>query len=251
MSTERDNRTKFRAISDELRQAIISGEYEPGDRLPGENTLMAQYGVARETARKALEVLKHEGLAVSRRGSGIFVTNFKPLRRHGISRLSRQRWGEGRSIWGADTDGRTLSVEDVRVYREEASHNVARVLGLDDGGAVWVRSRVYVLDSKPVMFATSYLPAEIVEGSAITQTDTGAGGTYARLKDLGYEPLRFREEIRARMPLPEESKQLGLSAGVPVIELYRTAYAKADRVVELNEMTLDASSYILEYAFEA
>lgn len=251
MAAQRDGKTESRAISDELRRAILAGEYQPGDRLPGENALMERYGVARETARKALATLKHEGLVVSRRGSGTEVASFKPIRRHGISRLSKEQWGGGRSVWDADTEGRELSLADVQVYQAEANPSVARVLGLDAGAAVWVRSRVFVLDGKPVMLATSYLPAALVDGSPITQVDTGAGGTYARLRDLGFEPQHFREEIRARMPLPEESKQLKLPPGVPVIDLYRTAYAKGDRAVELNEMTLDASSYILEYAFSS
>jgi GntR family transcriptional regulator len=251
MPTENGSKTKFRAISDEIRRAIAAGEYQPGDRLPGENALMEKYGVARETARKALAVLTSEGLAVARRGSGVFVTDFKPLRRNGVARLSKDQWGAGRSIWSADTDGRELSLTDIQVYRDEAPANVSRVLGLDAQDAVWVRHRTYVLDGKPVMVATSYLPANVVDGSAITQVDTGTGGVYARLKDLGFEPIHFREEIRARMPLPEESQQLKLPTGIPVIELYRTAYTKDERAVELNEMTLDASSYILEYAFDS
>lgn len=251
MATQRDGKTDARAIADELRRAILAGEYLPGDTLPGENALIAQYGVARETARKALATLKYEGLAVSRRGSGTVVASFKPIRRHSISRLSKEQWGGGRSIWDADTDGRELSLSDVQVYRTDAPDGIARVLSIETGAPVWVRSRVFVLDGKPVMKATSYLPAEIVDGSPITQENTGAGGTYARLKDLGFEPLNFREEVRARMPLPEEVNQLKLSTGVPVIDLYRTAYAKADRVVEVNEMTLDASSYILEYVFSS
>lgn len=251
MTSERGDGTKFRAISDELRRAILAGEYGPGDRLPGENTLMVEHGVARETARKALDVLKHEGLAVARRGSGVFVTDFKPLRRHGIARLSRQQWGSGRSIWEADTENRTLEVADLLVYRAACPVHVTHVLSLDPDAEVWVRSRVFVLDGKPVMSATSYLPADLVDGSPITEADTGPGGTYARLGDLGYPPVHFREEIRARMPLPDEAERLKLSAGVPVIALYRTAYSADGKAVELNEMTLDAASYILEYAFDA
>ena len=56
------------------------------------------------------------------------------------------------------------------------------------------------LDDKPVLLATSYLPASVVAGSAITREDTGPGGTYARLAELGYKPVHFREEIRSRMP---------------------------------------------------
>lgn len=125
------------------------------------------------------------------------------LVRRGIPRLTREQWGSGRSVWEADLGGRDLVVDHVEVSEGAASENAARVLGLEVGERVWSRSRRFVLDGKPVLLPTSYLPAPLVEGSAITQPDTGPGGIYARLAELGYGPIHFREEIRSRMPLPE------------------------------------------------
>src|SRR5262249_9952787 len=45
-----------------LRARIRSGELAPDQPIPGEPTLMRQYGVARETARKAVRALVAEGL---------------------------------------------------------------------------------------------------------------------------------------------------------------------------------------------
>lgn len=103
----------------------------------------------------------------------------------------------------------------------------------------------------PVLLATSYLPLPLVAGSAITREDTGPGGTYARLAELGHEPVHFREEIRSRMPSPDEVTQLDLAPGTPVILICRTAFTGQGRAVEVNEMTLDAGSYVLEYDFDA
>ncbi|MFI1375118.1 GntR family transcriptional regulator [Streptomyces longwoodensis] len=250
-STGDDRRPKYQRIADSLREAIQSGEYGPGDRLPGENDLIAEHGVARMTARQALGVLKDEGLAESRKGAGVFVRSFRPLRRRGIQRLSQDQWGSGRSIWSADIETRTLTVDQVAVSEEAAPEHVDRVLDLGQGETVCVRRRRFVLDEKPVMFATSYLPTSVVAGSAITQKDTGPGGTYARLAELGYKPVHFREEIRSRMPTRDEAQQLGISAGTPVILICRTAFAGEGRPVEINEMTLDAASYVLEYDFDA
>ncbi|MFB0629219.1 GntR family transcriptional regulator [Streptomyces sp. AB3(2024)] len=241
---------KYQRIADALRAAIQSGEYGPGDRLPGENDLMATYGVARMTARQALGVLRNEGLAEARKGAGVFVRTFKPLRRRGIERLAQGRWGSGHSVWSADTEDRELVVDQVEV-REEAAGRVADALGLSAGSRVWVRSRRFVLDGKPVLFATSYLPSDVVADSAITRADTGPGGTYARLAELGHEPVHFREEIRCRMPSADEAERLALSVGTPVVRIVRTAFAEGGRAVEVNEMTLDSASYVLEYEFEA
>jgi DNA-binding GntR family transcriptional regulator len=51
----------------------ISRHRRPGDRLPGESTLAADYGVSRPTVRKALELLDREGLVYSVPKVGWFV----------------------------------------------------------------------------------------------------------------------------------------------------------------------------------
>ncbi len=57
-------------VSDELRQRIVSGELTEGQRLPPEDELTAQFGVARTTLREALRVLESQGLIAIRRGRG-------------------------------------------------------------------------------------------------------------------------------------------------------------------------------------
>jgi GntR family transcriptional regulator len=242
---------KYRQIANELRAAIRAGAYAPGDRLPGENDLMARYGIARMTARQALGVLITEGVAEARKGSGVYVRDFTPIIREALTRLSHERWAGGASIWSADVNGRDLDITTA-VTETAAPQRIAPLLELGDGERVCVRSRRFVLDGKPVLLSTSYLPASLVAGSAITQEDPGPGGSYARLADLGYAPAHFREDVRARMPQPEESDALDLpSAGTPVVDIVRTAFTDAGRPVEVNEMTLDASAYILRYDFSA
>ncbi|MFD7897624.1 GntR family transcriptional regulator [Streptomyces sp. NPDC059568] len=246
-----DSRPKYQRIADTLREAIGAGEYGPGARLPGENELMAIHGVARMTARQALGVLQSEGIAESRKGAGVFVRSFRPLRRRGIERLSHERWGAGRSVWSTDVEDRTLVVDQVDVAEEPAPERVARLLGIAPGDAVCVRNRRFVLEGKPVLLATSFLPADLVAGSAITREDTGPGGIYARLAELGHRPVHFREEVRSRMPSQDEANRLSLSPGTPVMLICRTAFADEERPVEVNEMTLDSASYVLEYDFDA
>lgn len=56
-----------------LRGQIESGELEPDRPLPSLVTLVQTYGVARETARKAVKVIVAEGLARVVPGRGVFV----------------------------------------------------------------------------------------------------------------------------------------------------------------------------------
>jgi len=56
-----------------LRARIGSGELAPGQPIPGESTLMRQYGVARETARQAVRSLAAEGLVYVVQVRGAYV----------------------------------------------------------------------------------------------------------------------------------------------------------------------------------
>lgn len=240
---------KYRAIASSLREAIQRGDYPPGSRLPGENDLMRDYQVARMTARQAIALLISEGRAVARKGAGVYVREFRPVIRDGITRLAGT-WSDGRSIWSADTEDRNLTVDQVQVAREEPPDRIRILLDLpDDEREAVVRRRRFVLDRKPVLLSISYLPLDIAAGTRIEQPDTGPGGTYARLADAGHAPVRFREDLRARMPEPGEAERLNLPAGTPVVEIARIAYASTGRIVEVNEMIADASSYIFRYDF--
>ena len=57
-----------------LHDRIDRGELNPGDRLPTEPALAAQYGVSRTVVREAVSRLRSQGLLVARQGSGVFVT---------------------------------------------------------------------------------------------------------------------------------------------------------------------------------
>lgn len=245
-----DEQHKFQRIADDLMAAIAAGDYQPGDRLPGENVLARDYGVAVMTARAALRVLRNQGQAEARRGAGVFVQEFRPIRRRGIPRLSRDQWGNGKSIWSADEE-RQLTVDQISIDEVSPPAHVSMKFDLGEGEVVLARSRRYVLDDRPVMLATSYLPLALVAGSPIAQADPGPGGIYARLADLGHAPVRHREEIRGRLPTGLESSALKMAPGRSVLHVIRTAFDAERAVVEVNDMTLDSAAYVLEYEFES
>lgn len=247
----RDAAPVYARIADDLRAAIRAGQYADGDRLPGENVLMERYGVARMTARQALATLRYEGLAVSRKGSGVFVRLFKPIRRHGSTRLARSLWGEGGNIWAAGFEDRAVTVDHIAIDRVKADAELAEQFGVPEGTALLRRSRRYVVDERPVQQATSYLLLELVEGTRITESDTGPGGVFARLAELGQAPAGFSETLTSRMPTPEEVAELELPPGTPVLAVTRLAITEQGRVVDVTRMLLDASCHVLRYDFTA
>lgn len=68
-----ERKSQHARIVRELGVQIVSGEWKPGDKLPAEAVLCAQYKVSRPVLREATRVLVAKGLVKSRQRSGVIV----------------------------------------------------------------------------------------------------------------------------------------------------------------------------------
>ncbi|MFF8486155.1 GntR family transcriptional regulator [Streptomyces antibioticus] len=245
------DRAVFRQIADQLRDAIGKGRFREGEKLPSEAELVDHYGVSRMTVRNSFSVLIGEGLVHAEHGKGVFVRPRPPVRRLASDRFARRHREEGKSAFlvEADAAGGHPQVDSLEVKEEKAGPDVSARLG--SLRRVLARRRRYLLDGRPVEFATSYLPLDIARGTQIAEPNPGPGGIYARLEELGHHLDHFDEEIRARMPTPTEVKTLHLAAGVPVIHLIRTAFDAEGRAVEVCDTVMAADAYVLAYQLPA
>jgi DNA-binding GntR family transcriptional regulator len=60
-------------VADDVEARIAGGELLPNRPIPSENQLVQQYGVARGTARKAIQLLRERGLVMTVTGRGTYV----------------------------------------------------------------------------------------------------------------------------------------------------------------------------------
>ncbi|MFJ2346564.1 GntR family transcriptional regulator [Streptomyces antimycoticus] len=245
------DRAVFRQIADALREAIDKGRFREGDKLPSETELVDHFGVSRMTVRNALSLLQQEGLAVSEHGKGVFVRPRPPVRRLASDRFARRHRDQGKAAFTVEAEaaGSRPEVDSLEVKEERPSQDISARLG--SPRKVLARRRRYLLDGRPVEFATSYLPLDLARNTPIAQPNPGPGGIYARLEEMGHRLDHFDEEIRARMPSPAEVRMLQLASGVPVIHLVRTAFDAEGRAVEVCDTVMAADAYVLAYQLPA
>ncbi|GAB3841128.1 GntR family transcriptional regulator [Micromonospora andamanensis] len=257
-ASDPDKKHSAESFAAELRRRIkerVEG-YEAGAKLPTLREFAAtEEGVARGVAEKAIDRLRAEGLIESRRGAGSYVRAGR-IPRTSPGRLSQKHWSLGLSVQAYDTANPPKAV-DVEVGDVVPPAHVAEALGVPPGEAVLSRYRRYVRGRRAVQLATAYLPTELTRGTRIEHTDTGPGGTFARLDEQGFGPTRFVERVISRAPTPAEingqddREGLGLRReGSLVFEITRYAFA-GDRCVEVSLMVLDAEAYELVYIFPA
>ena len=103
------SRFPYQDVVAELRSSIQAGRLAPGQRLPSENELAERYETSRPTVRRAIALLKAEGLVSTEQGRGAFVRpkphvrlvlsgeNFRRHRRAGVSGFGAQVREQGQS----------------------------------------------------------------------------------------------------------------------------------------------------------
>ncbi|MDT9690571.1 winged helix-turn-helix domain-containing protein [Streptomyces sp. P9(2023)] len=68
----------YKQVARVIRERIKSGELRPKDPIPSESKLVADYGVARDTARQAVALLRSEGWVITLPQRGSFVAAQPP-----------------------------------------------------------------------------------------------------------------------------------------------------------------------------
>lgn len=244
MVTTGDPRPPSRQIADELRLAITSGELAPGERLPSARELANKYGVTHVTGNQALNVLKAEGLVDARPGRGVFVRERQRRRR--VTRDRRVHRDE-RGYYFDPQAKHWVAVVPPVLTRGAVPDHIAPLLKIPAGSEVIIRDRRMGEPDGPVLqLATSYLPAELTRGTQLERPDSGPGGIYDRLEEMGHQ-LHWSETITARMPTPEEVTLLRIAPGVPVLRILRVTLNQHDQPLEVNDTRMAADQFEVSY----
>jgi len=226
---------KYQEIADRLRTRIASGALPPGQRLPSEPDLAAEYDASRNTVRLAIALLINQGLVVSRQGLGTFVVEpAKPFTAL-LSRVHAAPREQHASMSLPVISPAADESEMVRLIVEtgSASPSVAEKLDLAPGDPVVVRRSQYFIAEVPWQLINSYYPSDLAKGTALEQAGEIESGSIALLTKLGYPQQGFVDEIGARMPNAREFDFFKLASGTPVIVVNRTSYT-TDRPIRLT-----------------
>lgn len=236
-------RERYREIADDLRRRIQGGEWLPGDTLPTMADLAVEYGVARGTVTRGIELLEEEGLVKSTQRSGTRVLPGRQRRRlpRGTN-VHRRRPKEGGYSFAATLPGEPSWVHHIEPTREPApiTERAAELLGLEVGTMVFRRRRVTSPAGEvPFTLSESWILPEIVESAPGVREQGPPGGYLDHIEAVGHGPLSWYEITRARMPEREEAKLLGIPMRLPVMEICRVSEsAYTQRPVEVTVMVI-------------
>lgn len=259
MAPPRDDTPRYRQIADELRNRITSGALPAGAPLPTEVELMQQWSVARGTVREAIALLRAEGLITTARHRGSHVRPRWPVRRLGMDRYkteTRQRDEQPAEKatsftkdQGIDWSAYTMDKDFTEVPADPA---LARLLEVAEGEPLLRRHFVFRSHGVPQQISISYLLLAMVGGTPVADPDNEPwpGGNIAQLATLGVNVDQVREQVRTRMPTPDEAKTLGIGDSVPVLTITRTMLAAGRPVEAAVDIVLPGDRVELDYVID-
>ncbi|MFI8889147.1 GntR family transcriptional regulator [Streptomyces paradoxus] len=162
--------------------------------------------------------------------------------------MTPREQGQG-DAWSADAaaQGRRGSQRIVHAGEVPAPGEVARLLGVQDGGPVVVRRRLILLDDEPNELTDTYYPAAIARGTPLAGTAKIRGGAVTLLAELGHVGALVREDVTADLPDAEEQEALRLAATDPVLRLTRITLDREERPLQVDRMVMPAQRQQLRY----
>ena len=191
---------RYREIATDLRGRVETGEFPAGRLLPSEADLSEHYSVSRVTVRRALDVLRDEGMLDSRQGVGWFVAG-DPLRQS----LGRLGTIEGQlAESGVKPERRILEFAFL-----PAEPRVRARLGCDQ--VLRVR-RLNLADGEPFALVTVWCPASLAEHLSLVDVERSP---FYELLDV---PLGgATQTIGAAAAEPSDAAKLAIPPGSPVL----------------------------------
>lgn len=216
-------RPLYLQVKDLLIQRLATGAWRPGEALPSEFGLAAEFKVSQGTVRKALDELAAQNLVVRHQGKGTFVARHTPQRAlfHFFHLVSD---GGARALPGS----RVLNLKTAKADRPEAEH-----LALKPGTAVVRLKRVRLLADEVAIFERIVLPAARFPNFVQRLPADVPNEVYRYYEDVyGITVARAVEKLKAVEATAEEAKALGLKRAAPLLEIDRIAYALDGSAVE-------------------
>ncbi len=246
----------YRRIADDLRTAIAAGRLVPGEKLKSENELKDEYGTTRVTVRKALSLLKADGLLISEQGRGVFVRQQPRVQLQTTGANFRERRSTGVSNFNAETAAQGLRAKEniLSVERVPAPPEIARRLGMPVGALVIVRRRAFFIEDEPMQLIDGYYPDVLFSGTPVEGLGRIPGGVSALVEDpagpVGQRIVRFVEDLDIRMPTPAEVNALRIPPGVPLARVLRSTSVEGGQVVEVLDSRMPCDRHRFQYVID-
>jgi GntR family transcriptional regulator, histidine utilization repressor len=226
----------YSRVKQHLKDGLASGRWNPGELMPSEAELTAQFGVSRMTVNRALRELQSEGLVQRVQGVGTFAAQLHPV----SSTLTIRDLHEE-----IEARGHRHHVDVQFVREERAGAALASQLGLPEGARVFHSMMVHFDNGVPLQCEDRYVNPD--RAPDYLQVDFSRTTPTQHL--LAVAPLwEAQFTIEAGIPTAQEAKLLGIGAGDPCLVVVRRTMSRGSTVT-LVRLVHPGARYRIEGRF--
>lgn len=223
----------YSQIKDLLIQRVLRGDWRPGEMLPSEFKLAAEFKVSQGTVRKALDELAAEKAVIRMQGKGTFVA--ARAARHTPLHFFRLVLDHGKQWVAHNTK--------LVYFREETAHaDEVKALVLPAGERVLRMDRLRYFEERPMIRESITLSAARFPNLEAKYKDAPKANLYVLLEqEYGVLVVKAEEKLRARAATNEEAKLLDLAPNTPVLDIERLSFAIDGTPIEFRHMVCETS----------
>ncbi|MFI1378701.1 GntR family transcriptional regulator [Embleya sp. NPDC020886] len=227
---------RYHEITDFLRDRIMDGTLPAGQRLPSEEELAKEFGVSRPTVRQGITELRVAGLVEVLMGRGMFVRS--PHARPNTTRPRGVRRDRGGRYVEADAIRRTTRDEPTAT-RTGARLALVDVLPVPPGDPMFTDDEWQTAEhGRLCRVRRTYVPFSVLENTPYSDTAPRLG-----------HGLHWSENVRSRMPLPDEATSLHLADGAPLVHVLRLTSDQHERPLVLAEFGISGDDLEISCGF--
>jgi DNA-binding GntR family transcriptional regulator len=235
--TEANYQPAYRKIEQALRERIA--RLPPGERLPSDSELCAQFGVSRMTARNAMERLALDGLIRREPGRGSFVAQAPAHRRtNRLMTFTQEMRRAGRM------PASRVLVREIR----PSSMAEATDLDIPPRQPIVHLRRLRLADDQPIALESAVLVGDCAR--AVMTADLANGSLHETLARSGIVLRRGSGTITAAMATHEDARLFDIRLGSPLLVERRIIEDDRGRRIERTESRYPADRYGLEVQFD-
>jgi GntR family histidine utilization transcriptional repressor len=227
----------YEQVKEHILRHIQSGEWPAGQRLPSEHELVAQFGISRMTANRALRELMDQGAVVRVAGVGSFVAERTP--QSTLLKIAHI----GSEIRGRGHDYTFVLLSADRV---SAGPDVAAWLDMRTGESVFHTVGLHLENGVPVQLEDRYVSPHAVPDFLAQDFSVAPPGEYL-LKNIVAEQVEH--VVDAVLPTPQCAERLAMAPTEPCLLLTRRTWTTGDLPVTLVRCFHPASRYRLGSRF--
>jgi len=227
---------KFRYLTlyQDIKDKIEQKEFLPGEKLKTEKEYQEEYGVSRDTVRKAFGKLENEDYIVRKAAVGTFVK----FKKSNYMLSSMESFTEQMRLRGIVPSSEFVSIE----LNIVTSRHISGELELEPGGKCYKITRIRKGDGEPMAYEIAYVPRKLCPDMQKHLDDHSS--LYEIYENIYHHKMDSGKiRLEAELPSPVVQEGLKLAHDSPVLKMECTMVLEDGRPLYYVECYYSGEKY--------